>query len=268
MFQFRSIVSRTSLRRFCTTTDIIESKFIGVSYSESDVKKYKTGLLVDSKWIDGGSHWTQDDAARAYDDLVKMYLGSSAPTNFSDEKILHLNTEKQETEWSGPHELPGPSLDEFFPTTVGQYLDVSDVVKWLEHEKAENVHTIDLEGKSSVGHFMVFCTGRSRGHMRKMADGIVDALRLRNLKDGVDYGVEGRDCDDWMIVDGTTIIVQIMNKFTRNRLQLEDHWEHMRNNQNTVYGHMSEDEYMAKYGKDVLHEEEPDTYIVEEGDWK
>ena len=58
-----------------------------------------------------------------------------------------------------------------------ELLSLDEVLKALEVEKAMDVRTINLEGKSNLAQYMVFCTGRSRLHMRNMADLLVDAVR-------------------------------------------------------------------------------------------
>ena len=42
---------------------------------------------------------------------------------------------------------------------------LKQVVHWLDEAKAEQIVTIDLKGKSSIGDFMVIATGRSDRHV-------------------------------------------------------------------------------------------------------
>lgn len=81
---------------------------------------------------------------------------------------------------------------------------------------------------------MVFTTGNSLGHLRKMGDTLVDAMKLRKL-DKFNPTVEGRNSPNWMIVDCSDIIVQLFSASilfyfigAREVYQLEDHWEGMR----------------------------------------
>ena len=56
-------------------------------------------------------------------------------------------------------------------------MNLDEVLHALDHEKALDIRTIDLAGRSNLAQHMVFCTGRSRSHMRNMADLLVDAVR-------------------------------------------------------------------------------------------
>jgi ribosome silencing factor RsfS/YbeB/iojap len=143
-----------------------------------------------------------------------------------------------------------------------EYFTIDEVLKALENEKAIDVYTVNLEGKSSLADYMVFCTGRSQAHMRRMADMLVTSIKARRLEDDFDYGVEGRDCDDWMITDCNNIVIHYMREDTRRILNLEEHWENMENDQHKIYGNMTEEEYMNKFGTSELME-----YIEEDKDF-
>jgi ribosome-associated protein len=90
------------------------------------------------------------------------------------------------------------------------YLTMEELIPALEREQAGDIYTINLAGKSNLAEHMVFCTGRSRAHMRRMADMVIMSMKARNMQDDFGYVVEGRDCDDWMIADTNTIVVHFM----------------------------------------------------------
>ena len=85
------------------------------------------------------------------------------------------------------------------------------------------------------------------------------------MEDDFEYGVEGRDCEDWMIVDLNSIIVHFLREDTRRVLNLENHWENMKDNVNQEYGHLSAEEFVEKYGSTHLYEE---VTADDEEDWK
>ncbi|KUG01419.1 Ribosomal silencing factor RsfS [Phytophthora nicotianae] len=155
-------------------------------------------------------------------------------------------------EWEAPE--AGNRHADIIPAIPQTYLTIDEVQQALEREKAIDVYTVDLAGKSSLADFMVFATGRSQAHMRRMADLLIKSMKARELVDDFDYAVEGRDCDDWMIADCNNIVVHLMRADTRRILNLEDHWENMVDDKHSVYGDMSEDEYMDKFGTSELME--------------
>ena len=95
------------------------------------------------------------------------------------------------------------------------------VVYWLDEAKAEQIVTIDLKGKSSMGDFMVIATGRSDRHVGAIAD----QLR-KHLKD---YGVgtvrvEGLETCDWVLIDAGDILVHVFRGEVRDFYNLEKMW--------------------------------------------
>lgn len=50
---------------------------------------------------------------------------------------------------------------------------------------------------------MVFATGISQTHMRRVAYLLIKSIKARHIVDDFDYGVEGRDCDDCMIAESS-----------------------------------------------------------------
>ena len=89
--------------------------------------------------------------------------------------------------------------------------------------------SVDQSGLSGVS-YMVFVTGRTPPHMRRMADELVRCLRARGvmLPWGAYPNVEGRDDSDWMLVDASNMFIHIMSETAREALQLEDHWGGMK----------------------------------------
>ena len=98
---------------------------------------------------------------------------------------------------------------------------LKDVLHWLDEAKAEEVVSIDLEGKSSIGDFMVIASGRSDRHVGAMAEQVA-----RKLKD-LGYGrirVEGTEACDWVLIDTGDIIVHLFRPEVREFYNLERMW--------------------------------------------
>lgn len=228
-------------------------KYIGVVYNSQNIKKYSAELELDDKHtVCGGDFWTAIDAARAYDEMLDLYCDEDAPRNFArgDAKVDQTTNALAQDEWAAPDH--GKRHAEIIPCVPGKYFTLDEVVRALEREKGMEIYAINLEGKSKLAKYMVFVTGRSQTHMRRMADMIIQSIKARKIKDDFDYGVEGRDCDDWMIADCNTIIVHFLMEDTRRILKLEEHWEQMENDCHKIYGHMTEEEYMAIHGTSEL----------------
>lgn len=95
------------------------------------------------------------------------------------------------------------------------------IVKVLDERKAENISVIDLEGKSSIGDFMVVATGTSPRHVSALAGYVVEAMEEAGL---TNPGIEGHEQGDWVLVDGLSVIVHLFRPEVREMYNLEKMW--------------------------------------------
>jgi ribosome-associated protein len=102
---------------------------------------------------------------------------------------------------------------------------LSRITTWLDDAKAENVVTIDLKGKSSIGDHMVIASGRSDRHVGAIAEQI-----QRKLKEaGHRVRIEGQPQCDWVLIDTGDIIVHVFRPEVREFYNLEKMWSADRN---------------------------------------
>jgi len=91
----------------------------------------------------------------------------------------------------------------------------------LDDDKAEDIVTIDLDGKSDIADAMVVASGRSQRHVGAMADKV-----MRRLKEA-GYGrakVEGATACDWVLIDAGDVIVHLFRPEVRAFYNLERAW--------------------------------------------
>ena len=91
----------------------------------------------------------------------------------------------------------------------------------LEDDKAENIVTIDLEGRSALCDAAVIASGRSSRHVAAVAEHLA-----RRLKEG-GYGtrpVSGAATGDWVLVDAGDVIVHVFRPEARTFYALEKMW--------------------------------------------
>ncbi len=98
---------------------------------------------------------------------------------------------------------------------------LKDIVHWLDEAKAEEIVTIDLAGKSSIGDFMVVATGRSDRHVGAIAEQI--GRKLKELGLGR-VRVEGMEACDWVLIDTGDIIVHVFRPEIRAFYNIEKMW--------------------------------------------
>jgi ribosome-associated protein len=91
----------------------------------------------------------------------------------------------------------------------------------LDDDKAEDILTIPLAGKSEIADHMVICSGRSSRQVQSIAEKLTD--RLKHDK-GVLCKVEGQDSGDWVLIDAGDVIVHVFRPEVREFYQLEKMW--------------------------------------------
>jgi ribosome-associated protein len=105
------------------------------------------------------------------------------------------------------------------PAADGALLD--RIKASLDEDKAEDIVTIPLVGRSSLTDALVIATGRSSRHVASIAEHLA-----RKLKDA-GYGtrpVNGAAQGDWVLVDAGDVIVHIFRAEVRDYYDLEGMW--------------------------------------------
>jgi ribosome-associated protein len=91
----------------------------------------------------------------------------------------------------------------------------------LEDDKAEDIVTISLAGRSSLCDAVVIASGRSTRHVMSIAEHLA-----RRLKES-GYGtrpVNGAGQGDWVLVDAGDVIVHVFRPEVRDYYDLEGMW--------------------------------------------
>ena len=86
--------------------------------------------------------------------------------------------------------------------------------------KAEDITTIDLRGKTSIGDYMVVASGRSQRHVGSVAERVIEGLH----KAGIATRVEGMPHCDWVLIDASDVIVHVFRPEVRSFYNLEKMW--------------------------------------------
>ena len=105
-------------------------------------------------------------------------------------------------------------------------MEVKDTIKLvqkiLEDHKAENIVTVDLRGKTTIGDYMMIASGSSNRQVKALAELIVQNFKNINLPIGKPEGLpEG----DWVLLDTGNVIVHLFRPEVRAFYNLEKMWE-------------------------------------------
>jgi ribosome-associated protein len=91
----------------------------------------------------------------------------------------------------------------------------------LDSDKAQNIVTIDLKGKTAIADYLIVATGTSSRHVSGMANKLTERLASeRKIK----ARIEGKETGDWVIVDAGDVIVHLFREEVREFYNLEKLW--------------------------------------------
>ncbi len=96
-----------------------------------------------------------------------------------------------------------------------------DIEKILDNNKAIDVTTINLKNKSYIADYMIIASGTSSRHLQSLSEILVTELKKIGLDD---CRIEGRESDDWKLVDAHDVIVHIFHPEKREFYDLEKMW--------------------------------------------
>ena len=91
----------------------------------------------------------------------------------------------------------------------------------LDDGKAEDIVTINLDGKSAEADAMVVASGRSQRHVGAIADQVLKGLKDAGLGR---CRVEGMPNCDWVLIDAGDVIIHLFRPEVREFYKLERIW--------------------------------------------
>jgi len=98
---------------------------------------------------------------------------------------------------------------------------LSAILASLDDDKAEDIVTIPLAGKSEMADYMVIASGRSSRQVSAIAEHLADRLKQDR---GIVARTEGKDLGDWVLIDAGDVIVHVFRPEVREFYQLEKMW--------------------------------------------
>ena len=91
----------------------------------------------------------------------------------------------------------------------------------LSDNKAAEIKSINLKDKTSIADFMIVASGNSSRHIQALSEILLDKLK----KKGIDNcRLEGRDSNEWKLIDAKDIIIHIFHPEKRKFYDLEKMW--------------------------------------------
>ena len=98
------------------------------------------------------------------------------------------------------------------------------VIKTLDLNKAQDIVAIDLKDKSSMADFMIIASGTSSRHIQALSELVLEKLKDNGVKNSK---IEGKESNEWKLVDGIDLIVHIFHPEKRKFYELEKIWSEL-----------------------------------------
>ena len=94
----------------------------------------------------------------------------------------------------------------------------------LEDNKAIEIKTIDLKNKTQIADYMIIASGNSSKHIKSLSEILLNQLK----KEGIEKcRIEGKESNEWKLVDAIDIIVHIFHPEKRKFYDLEKMWSEL-----------------------------------------
>jgi len=108
---------------------------------------------------------------------------------------------------------------------MDKILDLKSVViDTLDLNKAQDIVTIDLKDKSSMADYMIIASGTSSRHIQSLSEQVLEKLKDNGIKNSK---IEGKESNEWKLVDGIDLIVHIFHPEKRKFYELEKIWSEL-----------------------------------------
>ena len=99
-----------------------------------------------------------------------------------------------------------------------------EIINILDSNKALDIISIDLEGKSSIADYMIIASGTSSRHIQALSEQVFEKFKSNGIQN---CKIEGKNSNDWKLVDGIDLIVHIFNPEKRKFYELEKMWSEL-----------------------------------------
>ena len=98
------------------------------------------------------------------------------------------------------------------------------IINTLDNNKAQDIISIDLKDKSSMADYMIIASGTSSRHIQSLSEQVLSKLKDNGVNESK---IEGKDSNEWKLVDGIDLIVHIFHPEKRKFYELEKMWSEL-----------------------------------------
>ena len=94
----------------------------------------------------------------------------------------------------------------------------------LTDNKALEIISINLKNKTSIADFMIIASGNSSRHIQALSEILINKLKKKGINN---CRLEGKESNDWKLIDAIDIIIHIFHPEKRKFYDLEKMWSEL-----------------------------------------
>jgi len=91
----------------------------------------------------------------------------------------------------------------------------------LSRRKTENIKVLNISSLTTIADYFVICNGNSSTQIKSLADELEEKLKEENIEL---YSKEGFSDASWILLDYSTVVVDIFNPEQRDFYSIESLW--------------------------------------------
>ena len=100
----------------------------------------------------------------------------------------------------------------------------NEIENILIDNKAFEIKSISLKNKTPIADFMIIASGNSSRHIQALSEILLNKLKKKGI---VNCKLEGRDSNEWKLIDAQDIIIHIFHPEKRKFYNLERMWSEL-----------------------------------------
>ena len=99
-----------------------------------------------------------------------------------------------------------------------------NVINALEDIKAFDIVSLDVRKLTSIADYMIIASGTSSRHIQSLSEQVLEKFKNNGI---MNSKIEGKESNDWKLVDGMDVIVHIFNPDKRKFYEIEKIWSEL-----------------------------------------
>ncbi len=100
----------------------------------------------------------------------------------------------------------------------------NEIESILSNNKATEITSINLKNKTTIADFMIVASGNSSRHIQALSEILLDQLEKKGINN---CRLEGKNSNEWKLIDAKDIIIHIFHPEKRKFYNLERMWSEL-----------------------------------------